>query len=139
MEVFDARGMASFWIPSHISKSKLDTAAKAKLDSEFSALRQRLDDALEPPKPAAFPEADIQGLAGNKEFTRVYGDPKHAPAIAKAAMEVVQRFSAAVFKQDIETAYGLCANELRGWMSVKRFGTELEKADERFGGRAVEC
>ena len=137
--MFDARGTASFWIPSHISKSKLDAAAKEKLNAEFSALRQRLEDALEQPKPAAFPETDVQGLAGNKEFTRVYGDSKNAPAIAKSAMDVVQCFSAAVFKLDIETAYALCANELRNWMSVKRFISDLEKADQRFGGRADEC
>ena len=138
-EVFHERGLASYYIPSFISKQKLDAPTKEQLNAEFFALRRRLDAALIPEKPAAFPETDIQGLAGNKEFTRVYGDPKSAPAIATSAMDVVQRFSVAVFKQDLETAYALCANELRGWMSIKRFFTELQKAVQHFGGKAVEC
>ena len=87
---------------------------------------------------ASIPETDIKGLAGNKESTSVLGDPKDAKKIAKQSLDVVQRFSKAVFKQDIETAYGLCANELRTWMSVKRLVTELQKADSEFGGPPVD-
>ena len=57
-EVFDARGMASFWIPSHISKSKLDTAAKERLNAEFSALKQKLDEALKLSQSALKTEPD---------------------------------------------------------------------------------
>jgi hypothetical protein len=84
------------------------------------------------------PETDIDGLAGNDEFTTVLGDPKDARGIAERSLDVVRRFSEAVFKKDLETAYGLCANELRTWMSVKRFFTELQKADAQFGGPAVD-
>jgi hypothetical protein len=87
---------------------------------------------------AKIPETDIVGLAGNDNSTTVLGDPKDARTIAKRSIDLVQRFSRAVFKQDLETAYGLCANELRTWMSVKRLFTELQKADEQFGGPAVD-
>jgi hypothetical protein len=102
-------------------------------------LRQALNDALAPTKPAAFPEAEVQGLAGNSEYTKVLGHPRQAPEIAKCAIEVVTRFSTAVFRQDLEAAYRLCANELRNRVSVKRFYTELEKADQRYGGQPLEC
>jgi len=138
-EVFHARGLASFYIPRHISKQPGKSAKKKELETEFFGLKQVLDDALIPPKPTAFPETDIQGLAGNDEYTKVWGDPKEAKIIAQRAMELVQRFSTAVFNGDIETAYGLCANELRNWMSVKRLVTELEKADRNYGGKAVAC
>jgi hypothetical protein len=84
------------------------------------------------------PEKYIKGLAGNGEDTLVTGDPKDAKKIAKHSLDIVTRFSKAVFKQDLETAYGLCANELRTWMSVKRLFTELQKADAQFGGPAVD-
>lgn len=84
------------------------------------------------------PEKYITGLAGNDEETGVRGDPKDAKKIARQSLDVVTRFSKAVFKQDLETAYGLCANELRTWMSVKRLFTELQKADAQFGGPAVD-
>lgn len=138
-DAYKAVRLASYWIPSHISKQAWDTARKERLNAEFPRLKQALDDALIPPKPLAFPETDIQGLAGNDEYTRVWGDPKAAKIIAQGAMDIVQRFSTAVFKQDFETAYGLCANELRNWMSVKRLFTELEKADRNYGGKAVAC
>jgi hypothetical protein len=138
-DIFHARGLASFWIPSHRSKQRWDAAKKEGAGQEFTSLHQSLDDALMPPKPAAFPEADVQGLAGNAEYTKVFGDAKVAPEIANRAMDVVTRFSKAVFAQDLEAAYGLCANELRNWMSVKPFCTELEKADNRYGGRPMEC
>jgi hypothetical protein len=80
------------------------------------------------------PETGHRRAAGNDNFTTVLGDPKDARTIAQRSIDVVQRFSQAVFKQDLETAYGLCANELRTWMSVKRLFTELQKADEQFGG-----
>src|SRR5260221_91949 len=94
-DAFTARGLASFWIPSHVSKQAWDTAKKEQLNTEFSRLKQALDDALMPPKPPAFHESDIQGLAGNDEYTKVWGDPKDAKIIAKGAMHIVQRFSTA--------------------------------------------
>jgi hypothetical protein len=138
-EIFKARGLASFFIPQHISKQRWDAAKKELLEKELSALREAINDALFPPKPNAVPEADVKGLAGNAEYTKVLGRPEQAPEIAKHALDVVTRFSTAVFKQDIETAYGLCANELRTWMSAQRFCTELEKAERAYGGKAVEC
>jgi hypothetical protein len=138
-DVFTARGLAAFWIASHISKQTWDAARKEQMNAEFSRLRQSLDEALTPPKPGAFPETEIQGLAGNLEHTSVWGDPKEARIIAQRAIDVVQRFSSAIFHRDIENAYGLCANELRNGMSVKRFITALDKADKNYGGRAVQC
>jgi len=137
--VFKARGVAAFSVTRLIAKQPWDTEKKKLKEKEFFRLRQELDDALMPPEPAFFPETEIQGLADNDEFTKVWGDPKEAKAIAGHAMDTVNRFSAAVFGDDIETAYGLCANELRGWMSVKRFITELDKADRQYGGKAVKC
>jgi len=102
-----------------------------ELDRSFRALQN----AIYPP---AYPETDIVGLAGNKEMTTVIGETADAKKIAERSMDVVRRFSKAVFKQDIETAYGLCANELRTWMSVERFVSELNNADKRFGGSAVD-
>jgi hypothetical protein len=84
------------------------------------------------------PETYIDGLAGNDETTGVLGDTKNAGKIAQKSLEVVRRFSTAVRKQDLETAYGLCAKELRTWMSVERFFTELQKADAQFGGPVVD-
>jgi hypothetical protein len=105
-----------------------------ELDRAFRAL----DDLIYPPIHPNVPHAEIVGLAGNKDRTSVLGDPKDAKMIAKQSLDVVKRFSKAVFNQDVETAYALCANELKSWMSVKRFVTELQKADARFGGPAVE-
>jgi len=64
----------------------------------------------------------VKGLVpGTKTDTLVVGKLTEARKIAKHSLDVVQRFSEAVISQDIETAYGLCANELRCWMSVQRF------------------
>src|SRR4051794_30714574 len=80
----------------------------------------------------------VKGLVpGKKTDTFVLGGVAEARKIAERSLEVVKRFSGAVIKQDIETAYGLCANELRCWMSVQRFVTELAKADAEFGGKAI--
>lgn len=81
---------------------------------------------------------NVKGLVpGNNNGTYVLGDEAEARKIAHQSLEVVRRFSEAVIKQDIETAYGLCANELRCWMSVKRFVTELDKADAEYGGKPI--
>jgi hypothetical protein len=79
-------------LDSAISKHAWDSAKKEQLNTEFSRLKQALDDALMRPKSLAFPETDIQGLAGNDESTNVWGAPKEAKIIAKAAMDTVQRF-----------------------------------------------
>lgn len=84
------------------------------------------------------PEKQIRLILGNKESTSVFGDPMAAKEIARCCVDVVDGFSKAVFRGDIETAYGLCTNELRTWMSVKRFVTILEKADSAFDGPAVD-
>ena len=58
----------------------------------------------------------VKGLVpGTKTDTFVVGTLTEARQIAKSSLDVVNRFSEAVIKQDIETAYGLCANELRCW------------------------
>lgn len=106
-----------------------------KQDQEFDRCSKAVFDALFPPK---HPETEIVGLAGNKEATTVIGDPKDAKAIARASLDVVQRFSKAVFRQDIETAYKLCADELRRIMSVEEFVAGLKRSDSRFGGPPVE-
>lgn len=95
-------------------------------------------DVIYPPEKPNEAEADIVGLAGNKEPTTVVGDPKAARKIARQSLDAVRRFSKAVFAQDIETAYGHCANELRTRLNAKRFVTELQKADAEFGGPAVD-
>lgn len=97
-----------------------------------------LFDIIFPPKHADLEQTEIIGLAGNKESTSVLGDTKEAKGIAKASLDVVCRFSKAVFKLDIESAYKLCANELRCIMSVEQFVATLKRADSRFGGAAVE-
>jgi len=86
---------------------------------------------------APIPQTEIAGLAGNKKSTSVLGDTKDAQKIANAMLDVVKRFTDAIIRQDIETAYGLCANELRSWMSVKGFVTELEKADSEYNGKPL--
>src|ERR1041384_1525937 len=47
-DIFHARGLASFWIPSHISKQRWNAAKKERVGQEFTSLRQSLDDALMP-------------------------------------------------------------------------------------------
>lgn len=105
-----------------------------KLHSTFRALFVL----IYPPKHANVVQTEMVGLAGNKESTSVLGDPTDAKVIAKHSLDVVRRFSKAVFTQDIEKAYGLCANELRTGRSVKQFFTDLQKADTRYGGPAVD-
>jgi hypothetical protein len=106
-----------------------------KQDQEFDRCCRAMSDALFPEE---YPETEIVGLAGNKECTSVIGDPKDAKTIAKRSLDIVRRFSKAVFRQDIESAYKLCANELRTVMSVKQFVTEVNRSDSRFGGPAVD-
>jgi hypothetical protein len=105
---------------------------------EYERIWVAFGDLIYPPLHTGMSVTEIAGLAGNKESTTVLGDPTAAKSIAEHSLEVVERFSKAVFKQDIETAYGLCANELRMWMSVKRLVTDLQKADAQFGGPAVD-
>jgi hypothetical protein len=136
---FKNRGFTAYRLSRLVAKPSFDPAKKERLYGEFANLKEALDLALFPRKPLRYPKADIQGLAGNDEFTTVCGNPGEAPAIAKAAMETVHLFSDAVFGQDIETAYNLCANELREWLSPKRFVSELAKADRQYGGKPVRC
>lgn len=105
-----------------------------KLHSTYNALFHLIF----PPKHANVAQTEMAGLAGNKESTSVLGDPKDAKQIAKQSLELVQRFSKAVFKQDIEEAYVLCANELRQNMSVKQFVNKLDWANSHYGGPAVD-
>jgi hypothetical protein len=105
---------------------------------EMERAFRAMSDATYPPEHPEIPEADLVGLAGNKETTTVIGDPKGAKQIAKQSLEVIRQFSKAVFEQDIETAYGHCAKELRTRLNAKRFVTELQKADTQFGGPAVD-
>jgi hypothetical protein len=80
----------------------------------------------------------VKGLVpGKTTDTFVLGGEAEARKIARQSLEVVQRFSEAVIKQDIETAYALCANELISWMSVQRFVTELAKADKQYCGKPI--
>jgi hypothetical protein len=80
----------------------------------------------------------VKGLVpGTKTDTFVVGKLTEARKIAKSSLDVVKQFSEAVIRQDIETAYALCANELRCWMSVQRFVTELGKADAQYGGKPI--
>jgi len=109
-----------------------------KHDARLYGTYNVLFDLIFPPKHADLEQTEIAGLAGNKESTSVLGDPKAARSIAKHALDVVRRFSKAVFKQDIESAYELCANELRCGMSVDQFVASLKRADSRFCGPAVD-
>src|SRR5213076_13730 len=80
----------------------------------------------------------VKGLVpGTKTDTFVLGDVVIARKIAEHSLDLVCRFSEAVIKQDIETAYGLCANEFRCSFSVKRFVTDLQKADEQYSGKPI--
>ncbi len=105
-----------------------------KQDQEFDRCCRAISDAF---FPLEYPETEVVGLGDNKETTAVIGDPKDVKTIAKASLDVVRRFSKAVFKQDIESAYKLCANELRSVMSVEQFVAGLKRSDSRFGGPAV--
>lgn len=104
-------------------------------NQEFDRSAMALSDAIFPPPTD---ETEIVGLAGNKESTTVIGDPKAAMAIAKESLDVVERFSKAVFKQDLATAYKLCATELRAAMSTGQFATALNNADSKHGGPAFD-
>lgn len=106
-----------------------------KQDQEFDRCCRAISDAF---FPTEYPETEVVGLAENKESTTVIGDTKDAKTIAKASLDVVRRFSNAVFKRDIESAYKLCANELRSVMSVEQFLSGLTRSDSRFGGPAVD-
>jgi hypothetical protein len=80
----------------------------------------------------------VKGLVpGKNTDTFVLGEVTEARKIGERSLEVVKRFSDAVIKQDIEAAYALCANELRCWMSARRFVTELAKADAQYSGKPI--
>lgn len=87
---------------------------------------------------AQIPQTKIVGLTGNGEATTVLGDPKDAQAIAKATLDAVSRFAEAIVKQDIEMAYGFCANEFRCGTSVKQFVAKLAAADGEYNGKPLE-
>jgi hypothetical protein len=106
-----------------------------KQDQEFDRCCRAISDAFFPPE---YPETEVVGLAENKESTTVIGDTTDAKKIAKASLDVVRRLSKAVFKQDVESAYKLCANELRSVMSVEQFVSVLKRSDSRYGGPAVD-
>jgi hypothetical protein len=76
-------------------------------------------------------------IPGNNKETFVLGDIAIARKIGERSLDVTRRFSDAVIKQDIETAYALCANEFRCSFGVKRFVTDLRKADEEYGGKPI--
>ncbi len=80
----------------------------------------------------------VTGLAGNNEKTSVMGDAKDAEKIAKATLEVARRFAEAVIKEEIETAYGLCANEFRGRTSVQQFVNRLEQSNGEYNGKPLD-
>jgi hypothetical protein len=94
-----------------------------------------LDDLIYPPD---LSETEIAGLAGNEESTTVLGDTAAAGTIAKFSLEAVRKFSQAIFKGDVETAYELCAIEFRRGKNLKQFTEELRKADSSYGGPAVD-
>ena len=80
----------------------------------------------------------VKGLVpGKSNDTFVLGDIATARKIAERSLDLVRRFSDAVIKQDIETAYGLCANEFRCSFSINRFVTDLHKADEQYSGKPI--
>jgi len=119
-----------------IAKSSPDGTDISK---ELSRLGIALSEALFPPAPGKPPETYVKGLAGNDETTLVIGVLDDAANIAKRAISVVQEFSSSIFKRDLGRAHDLCADELRRWMTPKRFQGALAKADGQFGGAAVEC
>jgi hypothetical protein len=104
-------------------------------NQEFDRAARAFSDAIFPP---AFVETEVVGLAGNKKSTTVIGDPKDAKAIAKQSLDVIQKFSDAVFQQDLGAAYKLCANEWRTNMSIEQFAASLKSADSKYGGAAVD-
>jgi len=80
----------------------------------------------------------VKGLVpGTTNDTSVLGDVAEARNIAERSLDVVRRFSEAIIKQDIETAYGLCANEFRCSFGIKRFVTDLQTADEQYSGKPI--
>jgi hypothetical protein len=80
----------------------------------------------------------VKGLVpGTTNDTSVLGDVAEARNIADRSLDVVRRFSEAIIKQDIETAYALCANELRCSFGIKRFVTDLHTADEEYSGKPI--
>lgn len=109
---------------------------KSAEHDEFHQIWKAFWDILYPP--TRLP-VEIKGLVpGNDSSTSVLGDVAEARKIAECALQVTKRFSDAVIRGDIETAYRLCADELQNRRNIKRFVVELEKADGQFGGKPIE-
>jgi len=80
----------------------------------------------------------VTGLVpGSDDDTYVLGDVDEARKIAERSLDVARRFSEAIIKRDIETAYALCANEFRCSFGIKRFVSNLEKADGEYSGKPI--
>ena len=80
----------------------------------------------------------VKGLVpGKSNDTFVLGDILVARKIAERSLDVVRRFSEAIIQQNIEAAYALCANEFRCSFSVKRFVSDLQKADAQYCGTPI--
>jgi hypothetical protein len=80
----------------------------------------------------------VKGLVPDKKTdTFVLGDLDEARKIAEHSLEVVQQFCEAVIREEIETAYGLCAKELQLRMSLQQFVARLAKADDEHGGKPI--
>ncbi len=103
--------------------------------AEFERTSKALWDAM---FPTDYPETEISGLAGNAESTTVIGDTKDAKKIAQHCLDIAQKFSAAVFKQDLASAYDFCASEFKSTTSQQEFVSSLKRANSRYGGPAVD-
>jgi hypothetical protein len=81
----------------------------------------------------------VDGLVPGIESTAsVVGDVDVARKIANHSLNIVQQFSEAIIRGDIERAYELCAKELRTSMSLTQFATELQQQDEEWDGKPID-
>jgi hypothetical protein len=67
----------------------------------------------------------------------VIGKPIAVRPIFERSVAVVNQYCHAIVTHDYASAYNLLASEMKAWMSFKRFLSDLERADRRFGGKPI--
>jgi hypothetical protein len=104
---------------------------------EFVQLMLAFDEALRPPK---FIEKEVStsGFAGSDEVqskkVRYVGNPAAVREIFEQSVTLVKQYTTHVANGELPAAYALIAPEVRGWLTLKRFESELKRAAREFGG-----